>query len=258
MFTALVVEPDRSVARHLHRALMGSGLARSVGVVPDAPDLMQALTIDEPDAIIIGSLPGDPTPVELAVTLLASDAPPLVAFVTPDPSHAVVAFGLGAVDYVTVAAGSRPFGQRIARLASRLDYALNARHALAGQTVAAGPSYPLALRRLPVKDYTEGTVRLLDPATIVIAQRAGRRVILRTPSHEYPTYFTIEALARRLGPLGFFRAAAATLVNLDFVEHLIPNGDGSYDALLRVGEQTLHATVSRSRARELLALLDPA
>lgn len=257
MVKALIVEPDHAAARHLTRALRACGLVRVLAVAHTVEECLQLLVTEEPDAILIGALAGDDSAVALGHTLAEAQAPPLLAFVTPDPAHAAEAFDLDAVDYVTATAGSRGFARRIARMADRLERARG--RATAVPEAGAAPVPPAAppLRRLPVKDYAEGTVRLIDPASLICAQRSNRRVVLRTISREYPTYFTIEALARRLAPAGFFRAAAGTLINLDHVEHLIPNGDGSYDALLRAGAQTINATVSRSRARELLSLLDP-
>jgi len=112
------------------------------------------------------------------------------------------------------------------------------------------------LSRLPVRDYEQGTIRLVDPADLVYAQRRDRRVVLHTPTTRFPTYYTITRLRQRLAHAGFFQASASAIINLECVEHLIPNGDGSYDALLRLGDQMVNVPISRSRSRELLRLLD--
>lgn len=71
--------------------------------------------------------------------------------------------------------------------------------------------------------------------------------VLRTIDHEYPTYFTIERLEQRLGDARFFRANPGALINLDYVEHLIPNGDGTYDVLLTDMQGDVDGSITVSR-----------
>jgi len=111
--------------------------------------------------------------------------------------------------------------------------------------------------KLPVKDYEEGTVRLLDPETVIYVTREGRQVILHTADKDFPTYFTVTKLSERLTEAGFLRANRGEIINLRFVEHLIPNGDGSYDAILQdnKGNIITTITVSRGRSKALLESL---
>jgi two-component system response regulator LytT len=256
MITALIAERNAAAVGHLRRALATAGQVQVVGVASAGDECLNLVVELEPEALILGSLAGSPGALELGRTVSRRDCPPLLAFVTKEPRHAAEAFDMGAVDYVTVAPGAEAFEGRVALMVARLTRARTG--ADAAGSARELPSPLRGLRKLPVKDYSEGTVRLLSTDRLICAQRADRRVVLRTLDRDYPTYHSIESLARRLGPDGFFRASAGTLINLAHVEHLIPNGDGSYDVLLRVGEHTIQATISRGRARELLHLLDPA
>jgi DNA-binding LytR/AlgR family response regulator len=262
MITALIAEQDATTASLLRRALSATGQVQVVAVAATGEECLDLLSEHEPDALLLGSVSGAPVSLELAQVVAGWDCPPLLAFVTCDTRHAAEAFDLGAVDYVAVPPGAKAFGARVALMVVRLAGARAAAVPPMPDAPARAPAQPAAspltvVRKFAVKDYTEGTVRLISTDSLICAQRADRRVVLRTPTRDYPTYHSIESLARRLAPAGFFRASAGTLINLEHVEHLIPNGDGSYDVLLRAGGQTIQATVSRSRARELLTLLDP-
>jgi DNA-binding LytR/AlgR family response regulator len=260
MIAALIADHNAAAITHLRRALAATGQVHVAGAAATGEECLSLLVEQEPDVLLLGSLLGSPGALELGQIVGGWECPPLLAFVTGDTRHAPEAFDLGAVDYVGVAPGAKAFDARVALMVARLA---RARAALALPAPVPAPGAPApsplsVLRKLPVKDYAEGTVRLLSTDSLICAQRADRRVVLRTCDRDYPTYHSIESLARRLGPAGFFRASAGTLINLDHVEHLIPNGDGSYDVLLKAGEQTIQATVSRTRARELLSFLDPA
>lgn len=256
MITALIAERNAAAVSHLRRALAATGQVQVVGVASTSAECLDLVVELEPEALILGVPAGSSGALELGQTVSRWDCPPLLVFVIREPRHAAEAFDMGAVDYVTVAPGAKAFEGRVALMVARLTRARTGSDGAGSAREAASPLR--GLRKLPVKDYNEGTVRLLSTDRLICAQRADRRVVLRTLDRDYPTYHSIGSLARRLGPDGFFRPSAGTLINLAHVEHLIPNGDGSYDVLLRVGEQTIQATLSRSRARELLHLLDPA
>lgn len=105
--------------------------------------------------------------------------------------------------------------------------------------------------KIAVKDYKEGSVRLLDPYQIVYAIRDKRQVVIHTSSQEFPTYLTIDKLFTRLSHYGFYKASQSALVNLNYIEHLIPNGDGTYDIII-TGKSSAQITTSRAGAKAIL------
>lgn len=105
--------------------------------------------------------------------------------------------------------------------------------------------------KIAVKDYKEGSVRLLDPHEILYIKRDGRKVIIHTKDDELPTYFTIDKLESRLRDQEFYKASQSILVNINYIEHMIANGDGTYDIILR-GQKESGITASRSGAKNIL------
>ncbi len=103
--------------------------------------------------------------------------------------------------------------------------------------------------RIAVKDYKEGSIRLLDPAEIIYIVRDGRQVVIHTEQNEFPTYFTIDKLEQSLEDQGFYKASQGALVNINYIEHMIANGDGTYDLILKNKKQI---TASRSGSKLIL------
>ena len=264
MFTAIIADDEPGSARLLRDALKATGQVEVIGQAANGVECLQLLEEMEPDVLFLDIQMGDPSGLDVAEIVLEGEKPPLIAFVTSHDGHAVRAFQLAAVDYVVKTLDIQEFEERIGTTVRRLQEALE------HQT---GPSpedfrevlaqlsqrqLHTATRKLPIKDYEEGTVRLINPSEIICVERKDRRVVVRTKDKEFPTYFTIEKLAQRLSGDEFFRANPSALINLEFVEHLIPNGDGSYDVLLSPNgdtHDTIVITVSRARSKELMETL---
>ena len=264
MMTALIVD-DEPASRLLLRETLES--TRQVQVLAEAEsgeEALQAVEELHPQVVFLDIQMGELSGLEVARILLEQEDPPRVVFITAHDDYALQAFDLAATDYVVKGLEYDDFAERLARTVERLE------QSLAGPAVLELASIHAALdqlaqrqltpvtQKLPVKDYEQGTVRLIDPEKVVCIERKDRRVVLRTVDHEYPTYFTIERLEQRLANLRFFRANPGAIINLDFVEHLIPNGDGSYDVLLTDASNEVDGaiTVSRSRAKALFELLN--
>jgi DNA-binding LytR/AlgR family response regulator len=193
--------------------------------------------------------------VELADMILGYDNPPQIAFITGRTDYAVKAFDLSLLDYVV-----KPFDR--ARIEQTLDKAIEHKEAKTYSSSNLESAIKVLLEeqnkksndRLPVKDYKERTIRFIQPKSIVFAQRDSRKVNIATETETFPTYYTIDKLEERLKNHGFYKANSGLIVNIDFVEHMIPNGDGSYDLILSIRKEEL-ITVSRSCSKAILSKL---
>ncbi len=260
MIRALVADDEQAIADILELLLENTGNVSVVGKTTSGAECLQLLEKTAPDVLLVDIVMPDLSGIQVAEIALRSDRPPLIAFITGHSEYAVKAFELGAIDYIVKPASLHVLEGRIATLVERVERArrqqeppsaaLREMVARAVQEQWHSPS-----RKLPVKDYEQGTIRLLDPASVVYVERDGRRVLLHTAEESLPTYYTVEQLEKRLSAEGFVRANPGALINVDYLEHLIPNGDGSYDAVFKNGRSST-ISVSRSRAKKLLALLD--
>jgi PAS domain S-box-containing protein len=105
--------------------------------------------------------------------------------------------------------------------------------------------------KIAVKDYQEGSIRLLMPSQIIYIERDQRQVVIHTEEKSFPTYFTIEKLEKRLAEFEFYKANKGALININYIEHMIPNGDGTYDLIFK-NKKEAEITASRSGSKAIL------
>jgi len=255
MIRALIAEDERKALKYLRLLLEQTGRVEVVGEAVNGFDCMRLVEELRPDVLFLDIRMPGMSGMEVAASVLLMEEPPLVVFVTGYSEHALRAFELEAVDYLV-----KPIDEarvimtieRLEKLLGQKPQQADALQSLIERLTAQEKTTP---RKIPVKDYQEGTIRLLDPQQIIYAERRDdRRVHVCTAEKEFPTYYTVEKLAERLGAFGFFRANSGAIVNLDFIDHVIPNGDGSYDLILKDAQRT-DITVSRSRGKALSDLL---
>lgn len=267
MVRAVIADDDAHFARLLEDILHSSGRIEVVATTTTGLDCLHVWETLRPDVLFLDiEMPGL-SGLDVAEAVVGSEFPPLVVFVTGHEEHALRAFELAAFDYIPKHLRAAAFTERIHRTVERLEREqqrspqpveeLQARLDQLARALDQLHVLPRSRRpsRLPVKDYDEGAVRLLDPDEIICAERVGRRTVIRTAEHEYPTYYTIERLEQRLASEGFVRVNPGALVNQRFVHFLVPNGDGSYDVILRDARGSVF-TASRARSKALLETLE--
>jgi DNA-binding LytR/AlgR family response regulator len=266
MIRAVIADDEPTFAKLLKRILEDTDRVKVVRVVSDGAEAVEAWEEESPDVLFLDIEMPKLGGVEVAEMVLNSEDPPVVAFISGHDEYAAKAFELDAVDYVVKQTDTQALRDRIEEMLDRIGRALEQRQPAVEELRARINAISSKLeslesqtggsrvRWLPVKDYDEGTVRLVDPETVICVERKDRRVVLRTAESEWPTYYTLDSLEERLGDRGFVRANRSALINVAYIEHLIPNGDGSYDVVLREAEG-LVVTVSRSRSKELLSSL---
>jgi DNA-binding LytR/AlgR family response regulator len=173
----------------------------------------------------------------LEVAQVVGDEGPAIVFVTAYEEHAVVAFELGAADYLVKPVQAGRLGRTLARLRSPSD-----------QPAQAAPP----LERLPVE--SAGRTILLDTGEIRFAEAQGDVVYVRARDRAYPTRYSLGELERRLPQPPFLRVHRAFIVNLRNVVEIRPYFNGTY--LLKTNDEPgTELTVSRGRVGSLRALL---
>ena len=259
MIRAIIADDEPTSARLLREVATRTGQVEVVGEAHRGLDCLQLAAELHPDLLFLDVRMPGMSGIEVAEMVLDGEKPPLVVFVTGHDEYAVKAFELAATDYVLKGPDLHTLEVRVAEAVARVAEALENRSAALNglrQRVSQWREQdpPSAPPRLAVKDYEEGTVRLIHTAKVAWAERTGGHVELHTADKTFRTHATVDRLEQRLAAAGFLRANRGVLLNMEFIDHLIPNGDGSYDALLRDSARTV-ITVSRSRAKALLELV---
>lgn len=224
-----------------------------VGEAYNGPETIQLFEEKQANAILLDiDMPGS-SGVDVANILLNYEKAPLIAFITGRSDKAVDAFELSAIDYVV-----KPFdADRLSKTIDKIQDQLSQSKAYEQNLtdfISKLSSKDQKHNKLAVKDYQERTIRFIDPQDIIYVERRKRQVVIKTTDNEFPTYFTIDKLEHRLTEKDFFRANQGALVNINYVEHMVPNGDGTYDLLLNNIKDKV-VNVSRSYSKSILSKL---
>lgn len=186
MLRVLIVD-DEELARLRLRSLLGECQSPAAEVVGEAGTAVQALSWlaqNRCDVILLDvQMPGaDGT--QLAEQLRAQEDAPAVVFVTAHAEHAVTAFELEAVDYLTKPVRRERLQAALARATERLKL----------RGVPEDPSEPV----LVVND--RGRVTRVPLSEVLYLKAELKYVTLRTLHHTYVLDDSLSELEERLGP----------------------------------------------------------
>ena len=207
--TRVLIVDDEALARLRLRSLidaMPEAGAFIVGEASDAIEAMAWLQRGGVDALLLDiRMPGPhaaQSGLRLATAIKALAQPPLVVFISAHNEHALTAFDLDAVDYLTKPVRRERLLAALQRVQQRLRPAAAA--------PAAGPA-------LVVND--RGRVLRLPFAEVLTLRAEQKYVTLRTAEHSYVVDESLSDLHARLGG-GFIRIHRNALVAVGAIREL--------------------------------------
>jgi two-component system, LytTR family, response regulator AlgR len=192
----LLIVDDEPLARLRLRGLLadcgGPALARVVGEAGSAAEALHLLSLEAVDGLLLDiHMPGLDG-LELARRLKALSQPPAVVFVTAHAEHALSAFELDAVDYLTKPVRRARLQEALGRIAQRLNR----------PPATPPPTAPMAVvpeaATLVVSD--RGRMLRIPVAEVVYLRAEMKYVTLRTTQHVYVLDDALADLEQRLGP----------------------------------------------------------
>ena len=236
----VLIVDDEELARLRLRRLVEDLAARlPVQVAGEAADATQAmawLNREACDVVLLDiQMPGL-SGIELAARLRGrADAPALV-FVTAHPEHAVQAFELEAVDYVT-----KPV--RLERLHQALQRVAQRREAAAAATAGDGDTD----REAVIVVHDRGRVHRVPVDDVLYLRAELKYVTLRTADHSYVLDDSLTDLEQRVGPrfLRVHRNALVAKRAIRALERRVLEGDDGEGWAVRVAPLDEWLAVSR-------------
>ena len=242
--TVLIVEDEPLARAELSRMVSDVPWLECLGEAEDGPTALRLLDELRPDLVLLDvELPGF-SGVEV---LQRAEHEPAVVFTTAYDRFAVVAFELGALDYVL-----KPF--RRERLLLALDRARQAlegkgTHAPAAERVRATlvePTNGKPVTRLFVRD--RGQIVPVPVGEVAHITAEGDFAALHTQGRRYLVHVSLADLERRLDPAHFLRVHRSHIVNLEHVTAIVPFDGQRFEVVVQSGVRIL---ASRARSREL-------
>ena len=186
------------------------------------------------------------------VDLLAPPRPQVV-FVTAYDDHAVRAFEVWALDYLTKPVSPERLAAAVARVRQSAERGGpgDSGSGDGGLDALRASRADAPLARLTVQ--VGRRLRVVDPDDVPYFEARDKLVYARVEGGaEHPVGFTLDELERRLDPARFVRAHRAFLVHAGHVRELVPWFGGAYRLRLAGGAEV---PVSRRRLRAVKAAL---
>ena len=250
----VLIVDDEELARLRMRSLLAdcaSPAAEVAGEAGSAAEALHWLASNDADLVLLDiNMPGLDG-LQLAERLRASARPPRIVFITAHAGHALKAFEIDAVDYLTKPVRRARLQEALVRAAQRLDRPVPV-------PAPAAPAIPAEQPVLVVSD--RGRVQRVPVADILYLKAELKYVTLRTPAHAYVLDDSLSDLEQRLGDsmLRIHRNALVARTAVTKLERRAPQegeGDGEGWAV-QVGATQEWLAVSRrqlTQVRELLA-----
>ena len=249
----VLIVDDEDLARLRMRSLLAdcaSPAAEVAGEAGSAAEALHWLAGNHADLVLLDiNMPGLDG-LQLAERLRASPHPPKIVFVTAHATHALKAFEIDAVDYLTKPVRRARLQEALVRVEQRLERAPPA--------VPAKKASPTEQPVLVVSD--RGRVQRVPVAEILYLKAELKYVTLRTPAHAYVLDDSLSDLEQRLGDvmLRIHRNALVARTAVTKLERRAPtDGDGDGEGwAVQVGATQEWLQVSRrqlTQVRELLA-----
>lgn len=102
--------------------------------------------------------------------------------------------------------------------------------------------------------WKENAIVLLEPSTILYFSVVKKKVIAHTRDDAYESGFSLDYLEQRLCSRGFFRCHKSFIVNMNYVERIVPWFNSTY--MMKFKSAAEQIPVSRYYAKEMRSLLN--
>ena len=246
----ILLVDDEALARMRLRSLISDWPELGATVVGEAGDAVQAMAVLHTmpvDAVLLDIRMPGLTPHEglrLATLLKALPRPPAVVFVTAHADHALTAFELDAVDYLTKPVRSERLRDALMRVRQRMQTATPA--------AADAPALVVSER---------GRVLRLPLPEVLVLKAEQKYVTVRTAAHQHVLDETLSELEQRLADLGghYIRIHRNTLVARHAIRalelHAAPDDAGGDGWAVRVAPSDEWLAVSRRQVAAVRAAL---
>jgi two-component system, LytTR family, response regulator len=246
----LVADDERPARSFLVALLRQQPGVMVVGEAANGAEAIQLIERSRPDVALLDVQMPEVDGLSV-VRLLRRRFLPLVIFVTAYDEHAVKAFEMNAVDYLTKPVGEARLREALRRVQDRLERQdlvdSAASHVRQAVTTYVRTAPATRLDRIPVRQKND--IVLVPASHVASAVADGELLHLTTMRQEkYTISYRLKDLEARLDPARFIRLGRGVLVNIESIVRVTPLPGGLYSVRLSNGQQL---DVSRIQSRQL-------
>ena len=243
---AMIAEDERMPREELESLLSRHKDFELCPSATNGKELLDLYEIHFPDVIFLDIQMPALHGMEVAKHLRKLEKPPLIIFTTAYDEYAVEAFGLDAIDYLLKPFGDDRLQETLIRIRNKLAEATDS------QKSAEDKKQTSKISKMLLDDGER--LFVVDPKTIYYLVREERLVYVHTQNKIYHTKLTLQNLEEKLSPFNFFRSHRSYLVNLYYIDEIVPWVNGAYTIIMKDANKT-RIPVSRLAVRDLLQIL---
>ena len=234
MSLAVMVADDEAPARRkLVRFLNQHDDVEIVAEASNGIDALDLIAMTKPQLVFLDINMPDLDGLGVAETLVRSESPPSIVFVTAFNQYAVKAFEVSALDYLLKPYDRDRFEQALQR-ARRSLQAIPDSQKLA-DTLSQIRNEEQYVRRLLVPH--EGRSFFIATREIIRLESDGNNVTVHSRRGTNSLRATLDSLGARLDPQLFARVHRSHLVNIDEIAEIHPWFHGDYKIVMRDGTE---------------------
>jgi two-component system LytT family response regulator len=248
----VVIADDEPLARsRLARLCEQCGDLDIAAEAASGVEAIQAIQTHRPDLVLLDVELQDMSGFDVLAAL--DGAAPATIMVTAHREHALQAFDVEALDFLTKPVDECRFEAAIDRARQRRPQTLAAdwsqqiaaalRAALDGQTRTPN----MRTRLLAEKSRC---LHFIEPALIECIEADGNYVVVHTDHERYIARSTLKHLSVTLAALGFLRIERSLLINLSRVAFIEKLGGGCYACTLRSGRRLVSSVAYRKEIQQ--------
>jgi DNA-binding LytR/AlgR family response regulator len=201
----------------------------------------------KPDIVFLDIHLHDISGMLVAEKMLEVDTPPYIVFATAYDEYAIQGFQLNAVDYIL-----KPFlEERIKLTIERIRKNIQLiRHNKKSNEVLENKK--ISLDKLCVKQNNK--LILVDTSCIQYIQSINNIIIVNTIDGVYNSNYSLKELEDRLKKIKFIRTHKSYIINLDFIDEIIPWFNYTYKIKVK-GIKDCEIPVSRNYMKKFKGIL---
>jgi DNA-binding LytR/AlgR family response regulator len=248
----IIADDERPARLFLKAILQEFEFVEIIGEAENGSEALEIIREKKPDLALLDLQMPELTGLEV-VKLLRKNQMPLVAFVTAFDEFAVQAFEVNAVDYLLKPIEKQRLAETLQRASERLeqtDFQKNETEKLRATVETYNElSRPEFIERIPVKRREE---IILVPVREVVAIVAEGELLHITnyQNKKFIINYRLKDLEARIEPNKFIRLSRGALVNLEMISKVSPMPGGTYQVLLKNGQELSSSRLQSKILRE--------
>jgi DNA-binding LytR/AlgR family response regulator len=248
----IIADDERPARLFLKAILQEFEFVEIIGEAENGSEALEIIREKKPDLALLDLQMPELTGLEV-VNLLLKNQMPLVAFVTAFDEFAVQAFEVNAVDYLLKPIEKQRLAETLQRASERLeqtDFQKNETEKLRATVETYNElSRPEFIERIPVKRREE---IILVPVREVVAIVAEGELLHITnyQNKKFIINYRLKDLEARIEPNKFIRLSRGALVNLEMISKVSPMPGGTYQVLLKNGQELSSSRLQSKILRE--------